>query len=94
LLAAAIAIAVTPAISLAQPKDSAHTLVTPNAPDPGRSGTVVPLSQGGTGVTTGGTAHYQTLGTPGGSAVVVPGAGGTSAVAGSGGQAGSVTRLH
>jgi hypothetical protein len=91
LLAATMVVAMTPVISLAQPKDSAHTLVTPNAPDPGRSGTSVPLSQGGTGVTTGGTAHYQTLGTPGGSGVMVPGGGGTSTVVSSGGRAGSVT---
>jgi hypothetical protein len=91
LLAATIAVAMTPAISIAQPKDSAHTLVIPNAPASGRAGTVVPLSQGGVGVTTGGTANYQTLGTPNGSGVMVPGGGGTSAVIGSGGRAGSVT---
>ena len=93
LLTATMAVAMTPVISFAQSSatDSAHTLVTPNAPAPSRSGTVVPLSQGGTGVTTGGTADYQTLGTPNGSGVMVPGGGGTSAVIGSGGRAGSVT---
>ena len=48
--------------------DSAHTLFTPNAPDPGRAGQIYELPQGGFGVTTGGTSHYQTLGTPGGAA--------------------------
>ena len=52
--------------------DSAHTLFTPNAPDPGRAGQVYQLPQGGFGVTTGGTSHYQTLGVPGGGGVVVP----------------------
>ena len=33
--------------------DSAHTLFTPNAPDPGRAGQVYQLPQGGFGVTTG-----------------------------------------
>lgn len=51
LFAATFAIAMTPAISFAQApaKDSAHTLFTPGAPDPGRSGAVVQLPQGGTG---------------------------------------------
>jgi hypothetical protein len=92
LLAATFAIAMAPAIGFAQApaKDSAHTLFTPNAPDPGRSGAVVQLPQGGTGVTTGGTSHYQTLATPGGSATMVPNGSGTSAVAGSGGGSGTV----
>src|ERR1700688_2471059 len=38
--------------------DSAHTLFTPNAPDPGRAGQVYQLPQGGFGVTTRGTSHY------------------------------------
>jgi hypothetical protein len=77
--------------SLAQatPPDSAHTLFTPNAPDPGRPGQVYQLPQG-TGVTTGGTANYQMLETPGGSAIVVPNGNGTSTVIGPGGQTGTV----
>jgi opacity protein-like surface antigen len=92
LLAATLAVAMTPAISFAQApaKDSAHTLFTPNAPDPGRSGAVVQLPQGGTGVTTGGTANYQTLGTPNGTTTMVPNGGGTSTVIGSGGRGGTV----
>ncbi len=69
--------------------DSAHTLFTPNAPDPGRSGQVYQLPQGGLGVTTGGTAHYQTLGTPNGSAVAVPGGNNASSIIGSGGHSGT-----
>jgi hypothetical protein len=49
--------------------DSAHTLVTPNAPDPGRVGQVYSLPGGGFGVSTGGTSAYQTLGMPGGSGI-------------------------
>lgn len=76
-------------LAQATPPDSAHTLFTPNAPDPGRPGQVYQLPQGA-GVSTGGTANYQTLGTPGGSAVVVPNDGGTSNVIGPGGQTGTV----
>jgi len=77
-------------IQLAQ-QDSAHTLFTPNAPDPGRAGQTVPLPQGGVGVTTGGTSHYQTLATPGGgNAVAVPNGAGTSNVIGTGGRSGTV----
>jgi hypothetical protein len=69
--------------------DSAHTLFTPNAPDPGRAGQVYQLPQGGFGVTTGGTSHYQTLEMPGGgSAVAVPNGNSTSTVFGSGGRLG------
>jgi hypothetical protein len=69
--------------------DSAHTLFTPNAPDPGRAGQVYQLPQGGFGVTTGGTSHYQTLEMPGGgSAVAVPNGNNTSTVFGSGGRLG------
>ena len=68
--------------------DSAHTLFTPNAPDPGRAGQVYQLPQGGFGVTTGGTSHYQTLGMPGGSGVVVP-KGNTASFFGSGGRVGT-----
>jgi hypothetical protein len=91
-LVASVALAMTTGVASAQltPQDSAHTLVTPNAPDPGRSGQVVQLPQGGVGVTSGGTAGYQTLGTPGGSGVVVPNGGGTSSVIGSGGRSGTV----
>ncbi len=78
-------------LAQATPQDSAHTLITPDAPDPGRAGQIYQLPQGGFGVTTGGTANYQTLGTPGGSAVAVPNGGGTSTVIGSGGQVGTAT---
>jgi hypothetical protein len=92
LLVTATALAMMAGSVLAQaaPQDSAHTLVTPNAPDPGRAGQVVQLPQGGAGVTTGGTANYQTLGMPGGNAVMVPNSGGTSGVMGSGGRIGTV----
>ena len=91
-LAATMALAMMTGVALAQatPQDSAHTLVTPNASDPGRAGQVVQLPQGGIGVTTGGTANYQTMGTPGGSAIMVPSGGGTSSVIGSGGGSGTV----
>jgi hypothetical protein len=70
--------------------DSAHTLFTPNAPDAGRAGQVYQLPQGGLGVTTGGTSHYQTLEMPGGgSAVAVPNGNNTSTVFGSGGRFGT-----
>jgi hypothetical protein len=70
--------------------DSAHTLFTPNAPDPGRAGQVYQLPQGGFGVTTGGTSHYQTLGMPGGSGVAVPNSDNTTSIIGSGGRVGTV----
>jgi hypothetical protein len=81
--------ATSPSAQAAAP-DSAHTLFTPNAPDPGRAGAVVQLPQGGTGVTTGGTSHYQTLATPNGSATMVPNGSGMSAVIGAGNRAGTV----
>jgi hypothetical protein len=81
-------------LAQAPPTDSAHTLFTPNAPDPGRAGQTYQLPQGGIGTSTGGTAKYQTLETPGGSAVAVPNGGGTSNVIGSGGRAGTVTTPH
>jgi hypothetical protein len=68
--------------------DSAHTLFTPNAPDPGRAGQLYQLPQGGFGVTTGGTSHYQTLAMPGGGGVVVPN-GNTAGFFGSGGRVGT-----
>jgi hypothetical protein len=68
--------------------DSAHTTLAPATPDPGRTGQVVTLPQGGQGVTTGGTAHYQTLVTPGGSATAIPNSAGGSTVIGSGGHGG------
>ena len=68
--------------------DSAHTLFTPNAPDPGRAGQVYQLPQGGFGITTGGTSHFQTLGMPGGSGVVVPN-GNSASFFGSGGRVGT-----
>jgi hypothetical protein len=70
--------------------DSAHTLFTPNAPDPGRAGQLYQLPQGGFGVTTGGTSHYQTLGMPGGSGVAVPNSDNTTSVIGSGGRVGTI----
>lgn len=76
-------------LAQATPSDSAHTLFTPNAPDPGRVGQVYQLPQGA-GVSTGGTANYQMLETPGGNAVAVPNGGGTSSVIGPGGQTGTV----
>jgi hypothetical protein len=69
--------------------DSAHTLFTPNAPDPGRIGQVYQLPQGGFGVSTGGTSYYQTLGTANGNAVAIPGGGETFGVIGSGGRIGT-----
>ncbi len=80
-------------IQATTPSDDAHTLFQPNASDPGRSGQIVQLPQGGTGVTTGGTSHYQTLGTPGGNAISVPNDNNTSRIIGSTGRAGTtVTR--
>jgi hypothetical protein len=82
-------------LAQATPADSAHTLFRPNAPDPGRSGQVEQLPQGGLGVTTGGTAHYQTLSTPnGGSSVAVPNGNGTSNVIGSGGRSGTTSTVR
>ena len=69
--------------------DSAHTLFTPNAPDPGRAGQFYELPHGGIGVSAGGTSHYQMLGTPGGSAVAVPNGNTTYSVSGSGGRIGT-----
>jgi hypothetical protein len=83
-----------PGSSLADPgqihlvKDSAHTLFTPNAPDPGRAGQVYELPQGGLGVSTGGTSHYQTVLTPNGSGVAFPNGNNTFDMMGSGGRAG------
>jgi hypothetical protein len=68
--------------------DSAHTLFTPNAPDAGRAGQIYQLPQGGFGVTTGGTSHYQTLGVPGGSGIAIPYGNNTSSFVGSGGRTG------
>jgi hypothetical protein len=73
-------------------QDSAHTLLQPNAPDPGRSGQIVQLPQGGIGITTGGTSNYQTLSMPGGgSALMFPNGGGMSTVIGSSGMSGTVS---
>ena len=69
--------------------DSAHTPFTPNASDPGRAGQVYSLPQGGVGVTTGGTSHYQTYSTPGGSGVAVPSGNNNFSAVGSAGQAGT-----
>jgi hypothetical protein len=68
--------------------DSAHTLVAPYVPDAGRSGQIYQTPQGGFGVTTGGTSHYQTLGMPGGSGIVVPSGNNTANFLGSGGRSG------
>ena len=68
--------------------DSAHTLFTPNAADSGRVGQVYQLPQGGFGVSTGGTSHYQTYVTPGGGGVAVPSGNNTFNAIGSGGRTG------
>jgi hypothetical protein len=94
--AAMIAVVMTASAAVAQttPQDSAHTTLAPAAANPGRAGQVVQLPGGGQGITTGGTAHYQTLTTPGGgSATMVPNGGGTSSVIGSGGRVGT-TAVH
>jgi hypothetical protein len=73
--------------------DSAHTLFTPNAPDAGRAGQLYQLPQGGLGVSTGGTSHYQTLITPGGgSAIAIPNGNNTFDMVGTGGRAGTGMR--
>jgi hypothetical protein len=69
--------------------DSAHTLFTPNAVDPGRAGQLYQLPQGGFGVSTGGTSHYQTLGMPGGSGIAVPNGNNSYDMIGSGGRFGT-----
>ena len=81
------------AIQLIQttPVDDAHTPLTLSTPDPGRAGQVYQLPQGGVGVTTGGTSHYQTLTTPGGSGIAVPNGNGTSSLTGPGGRGGTAT---
>jgi hypothetical protein len=68
--------------------DSAHSLFTPNAPDAGRAGQIYQLPGGGFGVTTGGTSHYQTLASPGGSSVAIPNGNNTFDVIGSAGRSG------
>jgi hypothetical protein len=68
--------------------DSAHTLFAPNAVDAGRAGQVYQLPGGGFGVSTGGTSHYQTFATPGGSGIAVPNGSNTFNFIGSGGRAG------
>jgi hypothetical protein len=77
-------------LAQATSQDSAHTLVAPSAPSGARVGQPMQLPQGGTGITTGGTANYQTLTTPGGAgAVAVPNGTGTSSVTGPGGRSGT-----
>ncbi len=91
--AAMVTLTMTTAVAVAQPAPtpSYRTTVPTAAPPPGRVGQAVQLPGGGVGVTTGGTANYQTLGTPGGgSAVMVPNAGGTASVIGSGHSGGTV----
>ncbi|MEA2770954.1 MAG: hypothetical protein QOD93_3916 [Acetobacteraceae bacterium] len=69
--------------------DSAHTLFTPNAPDPGRAGQIYQLPQGGIGVSTGGTSYYQTFAMPGGgTGIAVPNGNNTSTVIDSSGRVG------
>jgi hypothetical protein len=92
-LAAMVALTSTMAVALAQPSPPAsyRTTLPPAAPAPGRAGQAVQLPGGGQGVTTGGTANYQTLGTPGGgSAVMVPNGAGSSSVIGPGRSSGTV----
>jgi opacity protein-like surface antigen len=92
-LAAMVALTVTTAAALAQPSPPAsyRTTLPPATSPAGRAGQAVPLPGGGQGVTTGGTAHYQTLGTPGGgSAVMVPNGAGSASVIGQGHGAGTV----
>jgi hypothetical protein len=89
-----VALAMTSATAVAQttPQDSAHSVLPPATSDPGRAGRTVQLPGGGQGVTTGGTAHYQTLGTPGGgSAVTVPNGASGASVVGSGRSSGAVS---
>lgn len=69
--------------------DSAHTLITPSAPYGGRAGQVYQLPQGGFGVSTGGTSHYQTMITPGGGGVVIPNGNNTASYIGSSGRVGT-----
>jgi hypothetical protein len=79
------------AMAQTTPSDSAHTLVTP-PPDLARPGPVETMPNGGTGVVTGGTSHYQTLQTPGGgSALAVPNGTQSSTVIGPNGRAGTAT---
>jgi hypothetical protein len=92
-LAAMLVIFTTAGVALAQPSPPAsyRTTLPPAAPPAGRAGQPVQLSGGGQGVTTGGTANYQTLGTPGGgSAVMVPNGGGSASVIAPGHSAGTV----
>lgn len=72
--------------------DSAHTLVTPQPSNLARPGQTETMPNGGTGVVTGGTSHYQTLQTPGGgSALAVPNGTQSSTVIGPNGRAGTAT---
>jgi hypothetical protein len=91
--AAMVGLTMTTAVALAQPSPPAsyRTTVPPAAPPAGRAGQPVQLQGGGQGVTTGGTANYQTLGTPGGgSAVMVPNGAGSASVIAPGHSAGTV----
>ncbi len=91
--AAMVTLTMTTAVALAQPAPPAsyRTTLPPAASPPGRPGQAVQLPGGGQGVTTGGTANYQTLVTPGGgSAVMVPNGAGSSSVIGPGHSAGTV----
>ncbi|MEI7710210.1 MAG: hypothetical protein WCI94_02180 [Rhodospirillales bacterium] len=81
-LAAALFVGMTTVAAFAQiaPQSSAATTVPPYVPDPGRSGQMYLLPQGGQGVTFGGTPYFQMLGTPGGAAIAIPNGNGTSTV--------------
>ncbi len=76
------------------PQSSAGTLVTPQAPDPGRSGQMILLPQGGQGVTFGGTPNSQMIGTPSGAAIMVHNGNGTSSVIAPGKPGGAVVTPH
>ena len=91
--AAMVTLTMMSGVALAQPSPPAsyRTTVPPAAPAAGRSGQPVQLQGGGQGVTTGGTANYQTLGTPGGgTAVMVPNSAGSASVIAPGHGAGTV----
>ena len=69
-------------------------MVTPYAQDPGRSGQMILLPQGGQGVTFGGTPNSQMIGTPGGAAIMVPNSNGTSTVIAPGMPSGTIASPH
>ena len=92
--AAMVTLTMMSGVALAQPSPPAsyRTTLPPAGAPPGRAGQAVQLQGGGQGVTTGGTANYQTLGTPGGgSAVMLPNGAGSASVIAPGHSAGTVT---